>query len=51
MSFRWLCLCGLVLLTGQADAAAIATILAGGETALPADTASGRLDTAGEFCL
>jgi len=26
-----------------------ATILAGGETALPADTPSGRLDTAGEF--
>ena len=25
------------------------TILAGGETALPADTPSGRLDTAGEF--
>jgi hypothetical protein len=26
-----------------------ATILAGGESALPADTPSGRLDTAGEF--
>ena len=49
MNFRWLCLCGLVLLTGQADAAVNATILAGGETALPADTPSGRLDTAGEF--
>jgi len=49
MNFRWLCLCGFVLLTYQASAAAIATILAGGETDLPADTPSGRLDTAGEF--
>ena len=48
MNVRWLCLCGLVLLTYQASVA-IATILAGGETALPADTPSGRLDTAGEF--
>ncbi|MCX6872874.1 MAG: trypsin-like serine protease [Verrucomicrobia bacterium] len=49
MNLRWLCLCGFVLLTGQVSSAAIATILAGGETALPADTPSGRLDTAGEF--
>lgn len=49
MNIRWLCLCGIVLLTGQVASAALATILAGGETGLPADTPSGRLDTAGEF--
>ena len=37
---------GLLL---QASAAITATILAGGETDLPADTPSGRLDTAGTF--
>ncbi|MCX6878728.1 MAG: trypsin-like serine protease [Verrucomicrobia bacterium] len=33
----------------RVNAAVTATILAGGETDLPADTPSGRLDTAGEF--
>lgn len=44
----WLC-SFLSLLAGQAQAVLTATILAGGETDLPADTPSGRLDTAGEF--
>jgi secreted trypsin-like serine protease len=44
----WFCaFCSL--LAGQAQATVTATILAGGETDLPADTPSGRLDTAGEF--
>lgn len=38
-----------VLLCPPARAAVIATILAGDETDLPADTPSGRLDTMGEF--
>lgn len=49
MNIRWLCLCGIVLLTDQAASAVLATILAGGETDLPADTPSRRLDTAGEL--
>jgi hypothetical protein len=47
-SFPWLFgFCSL--LAGKAHAAVTATILAGGETDLPADTPSGRLDRAGEF--
>ncbi len=43
----WFC---VLLLHGlPAHAAVTAAILAGGETDLPADTPSGRLDTAGEF--
>jgi hypothetical protein len=46
---QW-CWWGLVLcLTDHAAAAVTAAILAGDETALPADTPSRRLDTAGEF--
>jgi hypothetical protein len=46
---QW-CWWGLVpSLTDHAAAAVTAAILAGDETALPADTPSGRLDTAGEF--
>ncbi|MCU0781573.1 MAG: hypothetical protein MUF04_10800 [Akkermansiaceae bacterium] len=37
------------MLTRWVSAAVTATILAGGETDLPADTPSCRLDTAGEF--
>jgi len=46
------CLAGLCVLAGlilQAPAAITATILAGGETDLPADTPSGRLDPEGLF--
>lgn len=39
----------LCLLPSQAFAVVTATILAGGETDLPADTPSGRLDTEGTF--
>ena len=48
---RWrIWLCGLLFLTAQTHATSLLkTILAGGETDLPADTPSGRLDTAGEF--
>ncbi len=45
-----ICLCGLLFLTTQAHATTLLkTILAGGETDLPADTPSARLDTASEF--
>lgn len=46
---RWWLASGVFLLPQLAPAAVTATILAGGETDLPADTPSGRLDTAGEF--
>jgi hypothetical protein len=49
MSAWQLCLFGILFLTCKAGAAALAAILAGGEFDLPADTPSGRLDTAGEF--
>lgn len=46
----WWPIVGAVLcLSSQLEAAVTATILAGGETDLPADTPSGRLDTAGKF--
>lgn len=38
-----------LMLVGRGDAATLRTILAGGETNLPADTPSGRLDTGGLF--
>lgn len=41
--------CVIMALTLPAGAAVTATILAGGETDLPADTPSGRLDTEGVF--
>lgn len=44
----WLSIAGLWL-ASPASAFVTATILAGGETALPADTPSGRLDTEGDF--
>lgn len=39
----------MLMASGPVDAATQRTILAGGETDLPADTPSGRLDTAAEF--
>lgn len=39
----------MFMAVGDADATTLRTILAGGETELPADTPSGRLDTEGTF--
>jgi hypothetical protein len=39
----------MLMVVGHGDAATLRTILAGGETDLPSDTPSGRLDTEGEF--
>lgn len=46
---RSLCVFALLVLPSRLEAAVTAHILAGGETALPADTPSGRLDTEGIF--
>lgn len=43
------CLMWTLMLVGRGDAATLRTILAGGETNLPADTPSGRVDTGGLF--